>query len=38
VLDLAQHGTGTGACGPGVLPQYRLHAQPLRGVLEFRVS
>ena len=38
VLDLAQHGTGTGACGPGVLPQYRLRAQPLRGVLEFRVS
>jgi beta-galactosidase len=38
VLDLAQHGTGTAACGPGVLPQYRLHAQPLRGVLEFRVS
>ncbi|MBA4248645.1 MAG: hypothetical protein C0444_10185 [Microbacterium sp.] len=38
VLDLAQHGTGTAACGPGVLPQYRLHAQPLHGVLEFRVS
>lgn len=38
VLDLAQHGAGTAACGPGVLPQYRLHAQPLRGVLEFRVS
>lgn len=38
VLDLAQHGAGTAACGPGVLPQYQLHAQPLRGVLEFRVS
>lgn len=38
VLDLAQHGAGTAACGPGVLPQYQLHARPLRGVLEFRVS
>ncbi|WP_394618465.1 glycoside hydrolase family 2 TIM barrel-domain containing protein [Lentzea sp. JNUCC 0626] len=26
-LDLAQHGLGTASCGPGVLPQYRLHAQ-----------
>ncbi|WP_330275088.1 DUF4981 domain-containing protein [Lentzea sp. NBC_00516] len=26
-LDLAQHGLGTASCGPGVLPQYRLHAR-----------
>ncbi|MGW6928786.1 glycoside hydrolase family 2 TIM barrel-domain containing protein [Lentzea sp. NPDC054927] len=26
-LDLAQHGLGTASCGPGVLPQHRLHAQ-----------
>jgi beta-galactosidase len=25
-LDLAQNGLGTAACGPGVLPQYRLAA------------
>jgi beta-galactosidase len=27
-LDLAQHGIGTGACGPGVLAPYRLHPRP----------
>jgi beta-galactosidase len=26
-LDRALHGLGTASCGPGVLPQYRLHAQ-----------
>jgi beta-galactosidase len=25
-LDIAQNGLGTEACGPGVLPQDRLHA------------
>jgi beta-galactosidase len=27
-LDHRQHGLGSQACGPGVLPEYRLHAQP----------
>src|SRR5665811_1748432 len=27
-LDLAQTGLGTASCGPGVLPQYELHAAP----------
>ncbi|MBT8226890.1 MAG: beta-galactosidase, partial [Dactylosporangium sp.] len=27
-LDLAQHGLGSGSCGPGVLPQYELRAAP----------
>ncbi|RIX30729.1 glycoside hydrolase family 2 TIM barrel-domain containing protein [Amnibacterium setariae] len=36
VLDLAQHGIGTASCGPGVLPQHRLDARPVRGVLAFR--
>ena len=27
-LDVAQHGIGTGSCGPGALPQHRLEAQP----------
>jgi beta-galactosidase len=27
-LDLAQTGLGTALCGPGVLPQYELHATP----------
>ena len=26
-FDHAQHGLGSASCGPGVLPQYRLHAQ-----------
>ncbi|WP_373294018.1 hypothetical protein [Lentzea pudingi] len=26
-LNLAQNGLGTASCGPGVLPQYRLHAR-----------
>ena len=28
VIDAAQHGVGTAACGPGVLPEYRLVASP----------
>ena len=27
-LDIAKNGLGTESCGPGVLPQYRLHAHP----------
>jgi beta-galactosidase len=27
-LDVAQNGLGTASCGPGVLPQYELHAHP----------
>jgi beta-galactosidase len=27
-VDLAQHGLGSGACGPAVLPPYRLEARP----------
>ena len=26
-VDLAQHGLGSGACGPAVLPQHRLEAR-----------
>ncbi len=37
VLDLAQHGVGTGACGPGVLPQYRLGAREVRASIRFAV-
>lgn len=38
VLDLAQHGTGTGACGPGVLPAYRLTARTVRGGIRFSLD
>ncbi len=38
VLDLAQHGVGTGACGPGVLPQYRLSARALRASIRFTTT
>jgi len=34
-LDAHQHGIGTAACGPGVLPQYRLEPQPARFNLRF---
>jgi beta-galactosidase len=27
-IDKAQQGLGTASCGPGVLPQYRLLAEP----------
>ncbi|WP_020672984.1 glycoside hydrolase family 2 TIM barrel-domain containing protein [Amycolatopsis nigrescens] len=35
-LDLAQHGLGSASCGPGVLPQYRLHARKDSFALTFR--
>lgn len=35
-LDLAQHGVGTAACGPGVLPAYRLEPRPVEGRLTLR--
>lgn len=35
VLDLAQTGVGTAACGPGLLPDYLLPARPTRGSLLF---
>ncbi|MGX5679763.1 glycoside hydrolase family 2 TIM barrel-domain containing protein [Schumannella luteola] len=35
VLDLAQYGVGTAACGPGVLPDYRLFAHPITATLRF---
>lgn len=35
-LDHAQHGMGSGSCGPGVLPQYRLAAGPARFSFVFR--
>jgi beta-galactosidase len=35
-LDIAQNGLGTESCGPGVLPQYRLHAHPASFRLTFR--
>jgi len=34
-LDLAQHGLGTGSCGPGVLPRYQLRARPASLTLAF---
>ena len=38
VLDLAQHGVGTAACGPGVLPQYRLGAREVRASIRFSTA
>ncbi|OYX59305.1 MAG: hypothetical protein B7Y93_00515 [Micrococcales bacterium 32-70-13] len=38
VLDLAQHGVGSGACGPGVLPDYRLTARTVRGSIRFTLD
>ncbi|MEV4146709.1 glycoside hydrolase family 2 TIM barrel-domain containing protein [Amycolatopsis sp. NPDC049691] len=35
-LDAAQHGLGTAACGPGVLPAYRLVPQKTSFTLSFR--
>ncbi|MEV6236095.1 glycoside hydrolase family 2 TIM barrel-domain containing protein [Lentzea sp. NPDC051838] len=35
-LDLAQNGLGTASCGPGVLPQYRLHAQKASFAVTFQ--
>ena len=34
-LDQAQQGIGTGSCGPGALPAYRLQAQPTRFAVTF---
>lgn len=36
ILDLARAGVGTAACGPGVLPEYRLPAQHVRGTVRLR--
>ena len=33
-MSVAQHGIGTGACGPVELPRYTLHAVPVRLVLD----
>jgi beta-galactosidase len=38
VIDFASSGVGTAACGPGVLPQYRLPAQPVIGRVVFGTS
>ncbi|MFB9377259.1 glycoside hydrolase family 2 TIM barrel-domain containing protein [Kineococcus gynurae] len=35
-LDVAQHGIGTGSCGPGALPQHRLEAAPATVSVRFR--
>jgi len=35
VLDVAQNGVGSAACGPGVLPQYRLSARQVRASIRF---
>jgi beta-galactosidase len=37
-LDHAVHGVGTAACGPGVLPQYRLAAAPAAFAVTFRTE
>jgi beta-galactosidase len=37
-LDIAQNGLGTATCGPGVLPQHQLHAQPASMNLTFRAK
>ncbi len=37
-LDAAQHGVGSAACGPGVLPNAQLHAAPFRMHLRFTSS
>jgi beta-galactosidase len=37
-LDIAQNGLGTATCGPGVLPQHQLHAQPASMSLTFRAA
>jgi beta-galactosidase len=34
-LDAAQQGIGTGSCGPGALPAYRLEARPVRFAVTF---
>jgi beta-galactosidase len=37
-VDLAQHGVGTGACGPAVLPPYRLEARPAAYAFALRAT
>jgi beta-galactosidase len=37
-VDLAQHGVGTGACGPAVLPPYRLEAGPASYAFALRAT
>lgn len=36
VIDHRASGVGTAACGPGVLPQYQLTAEPMRFSVRFR--
>jgi beta-galactosidase len=36
-LDHALHGIGSRSCGPGVLPQYELHAEPAGFAFTFRI-
>jgi len=36
-VDFAVSGVGTAACGPGVLPEYRLLAQPVSGSVLFSI-
>lgn len=38
IADLVRAGVGTARCGPGVLPAYRLRAQPVRGSLHIRLD
>ena len=38
VIDFASSGVGTAACGPGVLPAYRLPAQAVRGHVVFNTE
>jgi beta-galactosidase len=38
VIDFACSGVGTAACGPGVLPKYRLPAQQISGQVLFETS
>ncbi|GAB3601554.1 glycoside hydrolase family 2 TIM barrel-domain containing protein [Microbacterium tumbae] len=37
-LNARVHGVGTAACGPGVLPQHRLHPQAARLAVRFRTE
>ncbi len=36
-IDLARHGVGTAACGPGVLPSYRLEPTSVEGRIALRL-
>ena len=37
-IDFAVSGVGTAACGPGVLPEYRLVARPVSGSVLFSIA